>query len=193
MFSITFRDMEVRVTLTCPCTCVDSARCPTLLQLSFSPFPSEQNLLFSETSQRRQVQPAWLLQAVPHPFPPKHSSAGGLLTLSRLFCRSAKQSENPSRSTVLTWDGHSDGCWDGWWQASGTGVPSGFHFGQTLSHNMGWVFEHVFETICLAATCDQCCPNRVHKRHLTTSRPSKKHNLLILSDLQHWAHSSAVL
>lgn len=187
--------MEISVILTCPCTCTGSARCPTLLQLSFSPFPSEQNLLFSETFQRQRVQPAWLLQAVPHPLPPKHCSAGGLLTLSRLFCRSAKQSENPSRSTVLAWDECSAQAMSrlllmaSLWHGGSQWVS----FWTENSHNMGWLFKHVFETICLAATCDQCCPNRVHKRHLTTPTPSKKQYLLILSDLQHWAHSSAVL
>ena len=119
-----------------------------------------------KTSQRRRLQPAWLLQAVPHPFPSTHCAAEGLLTLSRLFCRSAKQPEPPSRSMILTWDGCSVQAKTGlllmaMYKLAAQGFPCGFHFGWILCHNVGCFLEQAFETICLAATCDRCCPNRV--------------------------------
>lgn len=44
------------------------------------------------------------------------------------------------------------------------GCPCGFRFGGILCHDMGCFSERVFESICLPATCDHCCPNRVQDR-----------------------------
>lgn len=78
---------------------------------------------------------------------------------------------------ILTWDGCSVQaksrlllmavC-----KLAAQGFPRGFHFGGFLCHNMGCFLEHVFETICLPATCDRCCPKRVQDRQ---GSPANKH------------------
>lgn len=156
MFPIPFRDMEISVTLTRPCTCVGSARYLASLQLSFSLFPSEQNLLSSEN--------------IPEMANAACLAAPGSPASLPMHTLCSQDDSSPSPGSFAGQQNRQNtppGPWSpmGWvfstsqdWAASDGRVQA------CISKNTRCFLKRVFETICLPATCDCCCPNRVQDR-----------------------------
>lgn len=154
----------------CVGTCVGSARCLTSLHISFSPFPSKQNLLSSENILETTAAAHPAAPGSPAPLPTHTLRCTRTPHPSRQFCRSVKQPEKPSRFVILTRDGCSAqaksrllsmaAC-----KLCGAGVSPWVSFQRDpLSQRVLDISEPVFETICLPATCDSCCSNRVQDR-----------------------------
>lgn len=194
------RAMQIHVSITCPCTCIGSARCLTSLDVTescsfFSPFPLEQNLLSSENLLETATAACWLLRGSHTSSLPCLVLREDCLPLSRLSCRSVKQSEKPSGSTVLTWDGCSVQvktrlflilmavC-----EPTAQKFPHGLHFGGILCHRTGCFGEKPSKPICLPATWDQRCPHRVQAVEVSTeANTTAPKSLSSEADLQHWS------
>lgn len=160
----------------------------------FSPFPLEPNLLSSENLLETVTAACWLL-------PGSHTSSlphlvlwEGCSPLSRLSCKSVKQSEKPSGSTVLTWDGCSvqvktrlflvlmAAC-----EPAAQKFPHGFQLGGILCHHTGCFGEKASKPICLPATWNHYCPHRVQAVQVSTeANTTAPRSLSSETALQHW-------
>lgn len=107
-----------------------------------------------------------------HIFPSPPCVVGGLLTPLQALLQ-VSQSEKPSGSTVLTWDGCS--------------VQVKTRLFLVLCHHTGCFGEKASKPICLSATWDHHCPHRVQAVQVSTeANTTAPRSLSSEADLQHW-------
>lgn len=176
MFPIPLRDMEISVTLTRPCTCVGSARYLTSLQLSFSLFPSEQNLLSSENIPEMVNAACLAAPGSPASLPMYTCARRTTPHPLQALLQVSKTARTPLQVHDLPWDGCSVQA------KTGLLLTAEYKLAFQKTRGAFWnvcLKPFVFLQHVTAAALTGC---RTGRGHLPTPTPSKKCYLLILGD-----------